>query len=471
MLFNSGKIKFLLKLLFASLIFFPSLCYGESADKEMERLREKTKLGAREKIMPILERYCGRYCELVDIQVDIEEEPPEPEDLGFESLSGVQVRKNLIVRKINAEIQVDDRIGSVNLERLTKILEIHLRSFGVTPYVTWHSIKMPRIKTSADEPPPGRLGGDIDGSRTLNLSINSTSKRSLERLRDLDEADSRKIAADQNQTENGLKGSLQKKIMAELNQVIENYCPSQCIIERLEIFGNLAGQVIPADVPQTQILRDMNGDNAFLIDRIEIDVTMDSELEQSARDQISAIMKARTRFVTPVNFNIGVIRFPETYIEKQERLKMNSRDPYGLEKLRQMLVMFRDLAGTKEIITNSTSNSVEERKNSSDSKTVESSRNSSNLSSNSISKSETTNSAVEKHATVSSQNRSEGLGLTTEELVAYLAGFILLVTLMAIIIIKFNNASRDAREMIISSHGKEASSLHGEDMQQTDFDE
>ena len=74
--------------------------------------------------------------------------------------------------------------------------------------------------------------------------------------------------------------------------------------------------------------------------------------------RFAKVLRARTRFVSPIEFDVNVTPFPETYWTVKEREKLEQDDPYGLEKLRQMLIMFRDLAGTKEIITNSKSNLI-----------------------------------------------------------------------------------------------------------------
>jgi hypothetical protein len=99
------------------------------------------------------------------------------------------------------------------------------------------------------------------------------------------------------------------------------------------------------------LLRGVDGQGIFKIEKITVDISMDQALPASMRAKIGNIMKAKTRFVAPVHIDVATTAFPSP----------KNEDSYGLEKLRQTLTVFRDLAATKEIITtNSNSSKVSE---------------------------------------------------------------------------------------------------------------
>ncbi len=88
----------------------------------------------------------------------------------------------------------------------------------------------------------------------------------------------------------------------------------------------------------------MQNGRAFMhIKQVTVDLSIDEALDATSRERIANMIRANTRFADPVRVNVSVAPFPQSYAEK---LKQEG-DPYGLEKLRQMLIMFRDLAGTK----------------------------------------------------------------------------------------------------------------------------
>ena len=127
--------------------------------------------------------------------------------------------------------------------------------------------------------------------------------------------------------------------------------------------------------------------------------------------------------------------FPESLYDRENRRKLE-QDPYGLEKLRQMLIIFRDLAGTKEII--STSNSLESRTNSKD--TISSS---SELS--------TKNSSVlnEKQASSNLESSSSDKSFISEELLPYLAGAAALFLILLFLAMRYAKAKGDANELMM----------------------
>ena len=356
------------------------------------------------KIRPILDRYCAKSCELLNIRVGTEDEITDTQNLGFEEEGISRPNSQQVVNKVLVEIQVDDRVSTLSRGKLEKILLNHLRRFGGVAEVRWQIVQHPRI---------GDNGGTLGN----------------------------------------LKSKLKMKVSNALNKVVQKYCPEQCIIEKIDINGSGVTPDEASVLSPSRKVVDLVSQSAMRIDSIEVDVTMDERLDINTRRKISSLMRSHLRFASPLNLNLGVTRFPETYANTLEKSRMAQKDPYGLERLRQMLVMFRELAGTKEIITNTTSSM--------------NSKTSNNISSKS--KVSDSTELTEK----SDNNTMTGslADLTLQELAIYVAGFLILLALLAVGIIKVSKAKGDASEMVIKTGaegGKRAASGAVADNQRAD---
>lgn len=95
---------FLLSFLFSNSIFPNS---GE------EKTKNIAANNIQQKINPILKKYCDNLCDLVRVNVSVEESLSQIDDLGFEGAS-VEGERNFEVNSVQIEIQADDRIGKTN---------------------------------------------------------------------------------------------------------------------------------------------------------------------------------------------------------------------------------------------------------------------------------------------------------------------------------------------------------------------
>jgi flagellar motor switch protein FliG len=267
-----------------------------------EKLRQDTIRDVKASFEPLISRYCYDACELINVKAEIQEELTETEDLGFEGVSDRSDKVNYYVKVVTANIQIDDRITIANRARLENIFSNHLKAYGLGTIIDWRPVSIPSI------------GGSASDDLTL-------------------------------------KSMLEQKITAATNSVIGAYCPQQCILSQVSVEGAVIPPDDAAGLPNSRLVTDQAGRVMMRVDQANVEVSMDSLLSQEERDRISSVIQAKLKFVEPLNMAIVVTPFPESYAEKRERLKQESEDPYGLEKLRRMLVMFRELAGTKEIIT------------------------------------------------------------------------------------------------------------------------
>jgi flagellar motor switch protein FliG len=356
---------------------------AQTAPGSHERLKQETTLAVRNKLSPLLAQYCKDACSIVDIKVEVEEQISESDDLGFESVVGDDVGGNLFVSKVVAEVQVDNRVTAANRERLGDIVRNNLATLGTLVDVVWKPVTVPQI---------GQTGA----------------------------------------AEEDLKSSLQQRLAGAVEQVFDTYCPEQCVLSQVAIDGALITADEAVGVPESQLVRDKNG--AILkLAAVDVEVGMDAALASDVRTKIANVVKAKTRFAAPVNLDVQVSAFPESYAKKQEKEAEASNDPFGLNKLRETLKIFRELAGTKEIITSSTS----------DSRTKES------LKSSNSQETSNTNATNSSADTRSSSAEQGGQDLVVWAVA--IGGLLILGGLIVALVMRFSTASRDARLMVEAS--------------------
>ena len=377
--------------------------FAFASKNRLLRLKEETKREARHKLDEVLLRYCGQFCQLIDLSVEVDEEIPDGEDMGFEAIMGNSSKGALLVSKLEATIQIDERVGVVNRDRLGNILKVHLGSLAAIPIVVWKSVRLPRI-TKYGEGEPGYVFESFSDTENSDGNFDFRPQEysgKAQKLRD----------------------QLDRQIGAAIKKVIQNYCPNQCILERVEIFGSMVSPKDAVKLPRSQQIRDSSGRSIFQIDNVEVDVTMDSSITEESRQKIAAVMRSKLRFASPLNLNIGVIDFPESYAAKRAAKQKDASDPYGLNKLRDTLIMFRDLAGTKEIITTT--------------------------------KTDTKSSSIEKNSenSKSSSNNQENTDgeMSMEEWTGFFVIVLLVLGLIGYLLVKASRSKKDADEMMAQS--------------------
>ena len=354
--------------------------------------QEATEL-AKNKVTAVLQKYCGDACELINVDVVVGESAGESEELGFESVVGDSGTK-ASVSKLTVDVQVDDRVTAADQERLGRLISNSVRTLSPVATVRWSSVAFPQIGVSAE-------------------------------------------------VEDRLKMNLQQRIHAAVQQTIDSYCPQECVLANVGVDGKLVSPDEARGVPERELTRERGGRGILRIENIDIDLSIDEKLPEANRSKIYNLIKAKTRFAFPINVNVSVVDFPESHASK------SAQDPWGLDRLRQTLQIFRDLASTKEIITNTSQNSKElnatER---SESKESKENSNMTSKEKSSASEKAISNSALssEKSAEISASEKKQGG--ENYEYMAYIAGFLVLAGIIAAMIMKFASASKDARMMM-----------------------
>lgn len=390
---------------------------AENISDRIEEVRRETSREAGQRIQALLERFCAQQCQLLDIRTEVHETIADSDDLGFEGTNGaVEARSRLEIQSIRAGIQIDSRVLELDRQRLEALIRNKIRSMAAETQIVWDSVELPSI---------GLAGAPTD------------------------------------ELEQGLESRLRQAFQS----VIDRYCPDQCMVDRIEIDADEATASQLRVLPSYQVFRGRRGEGGLRIREVRVLLTMDEAMTERERDRIVRLLQAQSRFVQPVIIQENITEFPETAADKRRKAAEESADPYGLEKLRQMLILFRDLASTKEVIQTQTLESKSELSNqsrvesnsSSNQERFAESKEMATKESNASSSTSSSSSSEEKlreNSRSSDVSSSSGVfGLSVEELAVYGAGLVLLLTLVAIVLLKFSQANRAAREMIIASRG------------------
>lgn len=282
------------------------VCVAIANPANYDRLKQQATHQVRNKVVPLLYQYCGTSCQIIDVDVVINEKIPEIEDLGFESTVDLKKNQEYFVENVIVNVQVDQRITQDNIEKLRAILKNHLKHIGLSVQVNLIAVDLPSINQTASL-------GEV------------------------------------------LRRKVQRQVEAAANKVVQKYCPDQCILSDVKVLGNLITPDEAANYDPAEIVKTESNHTVMLLEQVQILITLDERMSEAERENIIEVLRAKTRFVRPIEIEATVTAFPRSFEEKQRRRNLEADDPYGLERLRRMLTLFRDLAGTKEIISNTQS--------------------------------------------------------------------------------------------------------------------
>ncbi len=413
----------------ASALLLLSVTKGYAAEPISERIRRVQSELARDagqKVQSVLDRYCSQNCQLLEVKVEVHETIPDSDDLGFESQAPLGSEAKLEVQSVLPSIQIDNRVLSVDRDRLESLIRNKIKSLAPEIGVKWEPVDLPAIGSQAPTP------------------------------------------------SEDLSSQLEARLRRVIGSIVDRYCPDQCLLERIDINGTVVNAEQISSFPADQLVVGKRAEGGLRIQDVRVYMTFDENLREEDQARIQRLMRAQTRFVSPIEFQIETTAFPETALDKKKKAQDEAVDPYGLEKLRQMLTMFRELAGTKEIIQTATTESRtsleakssaeknetqmqrQETQNNTQSESQlksESMRESSQESKSSES-SESSKESKENESSKRTDINNESVTnkqMSTEEMAAYAAGFLLLITLMSIVIMKVSATNKTAREMVMAS--------------------
>lgn len=342
---------------------------------ESEQVRQATASEVKSKIQALLQQYCAASCQLIDVTIDVQEKIPLVQDLGFEGLGPEQPSRSYEAAHLAVSIQIDQNVSQADRDKLERLITQHLSPLGASLHLNLVAIDLPYI-------------GQTASSAQL---LKQKAKTALEEA---------------------------------VHSVIQRYCPEECVLTDTAVFGELITPDEADKLQPQEVVRSEREHTALHVTKAELTLAIDEKLPGEERENISKLLRAKTQFISPLSLTVNPTPFPETYAEKELRRTQLSQDPYGLEKLRQMLIMFRELAGTKEII------STTEKENKSSSET-------------------------------SSSSQSSSQEQNLEKWLLYALAGLVVVLIFGLILLRFSQANKDAKVMLHALHEHKTSEAAG----------
>lgn len=387
---------------------FVPVAVGNEAGGKAKKLVHETKLALQTKINSVLLRHCPDACELLDIDVNTEESIQEDIDIGFEGLKPFS-EQEFTIQLIRLHIQIDERITAENRQSLTQLLQTATMTSKSPVQVQWHPIRLPKI-------------GEL-------------------------------VKSDQRLTQ-----ELETRAQKIVEAVLSKHCPNLCVLSEIAVDAAPISADDAKLIPPKRVYQYPGIDGVIRVDTLDIELAFDSRVEESKQRRIQNLIQAQLKWVEPVYLRGTTTDFPETYAEDLEQKKQNAEDPFQLGRLRETLKAFRELAGTKEIITSTVSSQTDtsEQKLSSEQRSEQR---------DSSSQSQKDTETARNQLDSSAQNT-----LGEPWFLATLAGVFIVILIGVVFAIRFGQAKRQAQEMMMAPSYREqnsqaAANSHGQNSQ------
>ncbi len=354
-------------------------------DSQLREFNSSLKRSLRHRFESDLRRYCFQYCSLLSFDVQSSEvfDAVNP-SLGFENTATEDRTFN--AERVTADILIDVRYGERNTERLKKVLENVIKTYSYPIALTWTQIELPATDSSA-----------------------------------------KSVAA--------VKQEFTTRIRSELDRVVRDFCPDECQISDIQVQVEQASIDEISDGSLNRYIFARGARGSSYVKGVTASLSINSEMDPSRQDRIESLIREVLQPFGSVNLSLRRLSFPRSAAEIRRDRQAEREDPYGLEKLRQMLQIFKEFAGTKEIIRETTTDSRSESS-LSESSLKESTRDSSLTS-------ETSSSLAEKL----NAKETGPLGLT-QEMLYVIGGILLLVVIAGALGLRFVMAGKRMQQVV-----------------------
>lgn len=348
----------------------PPVSREEDFDKGLRTFNRDMKKTLQSRFLRDLRRYCLDYCSLLTFDVTSREvfDAINP-DLGFDIESAEE--RSFEADRVTADVLIDIRYGQRNMERLKSLIESVVRTYSFPVDVVWTPIELPETDESA---------------------------KSLAEV----------------------KKQFGVNIRAELERVVRDFCPSECSVTDLQVQVEQASIDDISDGSLNRYIFAKGTRGSVYVKGVSASVSVNADMEGARRQRIENLLREVLQPFGSVSLSIRQMSYPRSAEEVRKDLEAERADPYGLEKLRQMLAIFKEFAGTKEIIRETSSSESSARTESSLSNST---------SSSSIRESDRVSSLSEQKSSSDSHSEAGLFGLSEQML--YVIGAILLLLVVA----------------------------------------
>ncbi len=278
------------------------------SDSELEAFNGQMDSKIRPRLSADLQRYCLDYCSILSIDVSSQESfNTSNTDLGFEGTGSSQGR-TFQTSGARAEVMVDTRFGTGNIERLQKLFSKILERYPLRMDVQWSLVTFPDSATSA-------------------------------------------------KSEAQVRADFALTVRNQLERVVTEYCPRDCKVANLDVVVARAGADEVQNGDAYRYLFSRDGKGALFVRGVNASLALNSLMDAERKDRIRLLMNETLLPFGNVNLQWREIPFPRSAEEIQKDMDFERNDPWGLKRLGEALKIFREFANTKEIIRENTTSS------------------------------------------------------------------------------------------------------------------
>ena len=364
----------------------------EPYDPSLRQFNEGLKRELQQRLEADLRTYCFEYCSVLSLQVSSGEvfDAVNP-DLGFDDTT--QQNRTFSAERVSADVLVDVRYGSKNVERLKQLI----------------------AKLSTTYPYP------IDVVYTLIEMPNS-------------DATAKGLAE--------VKAQFVRRITAELERLVRDFCPDECRASDVQVQVEQASIDDLAAGAQNRYIHARGARGAIFVKGVSASLSLNNEMPAERRRRLESLFREVLQPFGEVNLSLKLMNFPIS----ASQLERERDDPYGLDRLRKMLEIFKEFAGTKEIIKESQS-ATESLQNSTSEMSQSIKERTSDVSSSSSRESSSAQSSSEERSRWSESQGGGFLGMSEERLYL-LGGFVLVALLLAIFGLRYILSTRRVQHVV-----------------------
>ncbi len=275
---------------------------AQPQDPERASFEEKVAEDVKKKLLSDLNRYCLEYCSILSISGNGEEAfETANADIGFEGVNGAAAQRKFKARGISAEILIDNRFGTHNIERLQQLFVKLAERYPHSTELRWTKITFP------------------DSGLTTR-------------------------------SEAQVRADFNGQVKSQLERIINDYCPRDCKLNEVEVNVARATMDEVQDGRTSRFLFARDGKGALFVRGVQATLSLNQLIEAPRKSRIQNLMRDHLLPFGTVSLTVSEIPFPRGAEEVQKDLDESRADPYGLERLGRMLKVFKEYSSTKEII-------------------------------------------------------------------------------------------------------------------------
>lgn len=275
---------------------------AQPQDPERASFEEKVAEDVKKKLLSDLNRYCLEYCSILSITGNGEEAfETANADIGFEGVNGGAAQRKFKTRGISAEILIDNRFGTHNIERLQQLFVKLSERYPHSTELRWTKITFP------------------DSGLTTR-------------------------------SEAQVRADFNGQVKSQLERIINDYCPRDCKLNEVEVNVARATMDEVQDGQTSRFLFARDGKGALFVRGVKATLSLNQLIEAPRKSRIQNLMRDHLLPFGTVALTVSEIPFPRGAEEVQKDLDDSREDPYGLERLGRMLKIFKEFSSTKEII-------------------------------------------------------------------------------------------------------------------------